>query len=75
MISLVQALNFKVLSMKSGEILGSSRSSPAIKHISIQGTAAIITIEPFPKTRTKIKIDKTIRNIDWIANFLVSNSN
>jgi hypothetical protein len=74
MISLVQALNFKVLSMKSGEILG-VQGSPAIKHISIQGTAAIITIEPFPKTRTKIKIDKTIRNIDWIANFLVSNSN
>jgi hypothetical protein len=49
MISLVQALNFKVLSMKSGGDFRSSRSSPAIKHISIQGTAAIITIEPFNK--------------------------
>jgi hypothetical protein len=51
MISLVQALNFKVLSMKSGRDFRSS-SSPAIKHISIQGTA-VITIEPFLKTRTK----------------------
>jgi len=33
---------------KAGEILSHSKNSPTIKDISIQGTAAIITIEPFP---------------------------
>jgi hypothetical protein len=74
MISLVQALNFKVLSMKSGEILEVQEFSSHKTYFNTR-FAAIITIEPFPKQERRIKIDKTIRNIDWIANFLVSNSN
>ena len=33
---------------KAGKVLDLSKDSPSIKGISIQGTAAIITIEPFP---------------------------
>ncbi|MEO6820571.1 MAG: DUF389 domain-containing protein [Ginsengibacter sp.] len=33
---------------KAGQVFSRAKNSPAIKNISIQGTAAIITIDPFP---------------------------
>jgi uncharacterized hydrophobic protein (TIGR00271 family) len=61
---------------KAGEILGSSRSSPAIKHISIQGTAAIITIEPFPENKNEeLRLIRQLETSTGLQIFLVSNSN
>ena len=38
---------------KAGKIFAHSNNSPTIKHISIQGTAAFITIEPFPDKKSE----------------------
>lgn len=38
---------------KAGQIFAHSKNSPAIKYISIQGTAAFITIEPFPDNKNE----------------------
>jgi uncharacterized hydrophobic protein (TIGR00271 family) len=40
---------------KAGEVLTRSKNSPAIKNISIQGTAASITIDPFPADKNEEK--------------------
>ncbi len=36
---------------KAGQVFANSKNSPTIKHLSIQGTAAFITIEPFPENK------------------------
>lgn len=38
---------------KAGEIFAHSKNSHTIKHILIQGTAAFITIEPFPNNKNE----------------------
>ena len=38
---------------KAGQIFARSKNSPTIKHISILGTAAFITIEPFPENKSE----------------------
>jgi hypothetical protein len=58
--------------MKRGDFR-SSRSSPAIKHISIQGTAAIITIEPFPENKNEEL--RLIRQLETSTDCKFSNSN
>ena len=47
---------------KAGKIFARSKNSPAIKHISIQGTAAFITIEPFPDS--KIEEQKLVSELE-----------
>lgn len=68
MIMLPLALNYDTFSAgaqfqsdiykKAGQILTNSKNSPTIKHISLQGKAAFITIDPFPKGKTEINLLK-----------------
>lgn len=44
---------------KAGSISSHSKNSPVIKNISIQGNAAIITIEPFPTDKSDLEKLKT----------------
>jgi hypothetical protein len=65
--------HFKVLSMKSrGDLFKKFSSHKTYFNTRCSSYNYYWTI-PWKQER-RIKIDKTIRNIDWIANFLVSNS-
>ena len=60
---------------KAGQIITNSKNSPAIKHISIQGTAAFISIEPFPDNMNEIETLSTeIQRITGLQIFLKPSS-
>lgn len=61
---------------KAGKILNLSKNSPTIKYISIQGTAAIITIEPFPENKDEeVKLIKELESSTGLQIFLLSDPN
>ncbi len=61
---------------KAGKVFARSKNSPTIKNISIQGTAAIISIEPFPDNKAEeIRLIKELENTIGLQVFLKPYSN
>ena len=61
---------------KAGNVLSHSPNSPIIKSISIQGEAAIITIEPFPTAaEEETRLKKELEQITGLQIFLKKSMN
>lgn len=61
---------------KAGQIFAHSKNSPTIKNISIQGTAAIITVEPFPDSiNDEKRLITDLERATGLQIFLRSSSN
>jgi len=60
---------------KAGQILAHSKNSPSVKNILIQGTAAFITIEPFPDNKNEERLITELERTIGLQIFLKSSSN
>ena len=61
---------------KAGKVIANSKGSPTIKGITIQGTAAFITIEPFPDNKNEaIGLKYELQKATGLQIFLIKYSN